>query len=37
MERLSVSASASKAYMRQATNTVNYSGRLPLAQGIEFL
>jgi len=26
-----------KAYMRQATNTVNYSGRLPLAQGVEFL
>ena len=25
-----------KAYMRQATNTVNYSGRLPLAQGVEF-
>ncbi|MGO2026486.1 MAG: aldehyde dehydrogenase family protein, partial [Brevibacterium aurantiacum] len=26
-----------KAYMRQATNTVNYSGELPLAQGVEFL
>ena len=26
-----------KAYMRQATNTVNYSGRLPLAQGVEFI
>ena len=26
-----------KAYMRQATNTVNYSGQLPLAQGVEFL
>jgi aldehyde dehydrogenase (NAD+) len=26
-----------KAYMRQATNTINYSGRLPLAQGVEFL
>jgi aldehyde dehydrogenase (NAD+) len=25
-----------KAYMRRATNTVNYSGELPLAQGIEF-
>jgi aldehyde dehydrogenase (NAD+) len=25
-----------KAYMRQATNTVNYSGQLPLAQGVEF-
>ena len=26
-----------KAYMRQATNTVNFSGELPLAQGVEFL
>ncbi|MFF0903490.1 UNVERIFIED_CONTAM: aldehyde dehydrogenase family protein [Kocuria sp. CPCC 205316] len=26
-----------KAYMRQATNTVNYSGGLPLAQGVKFL
>ncbi len=26
-----------KAYMRQATNTVNYSGELPLAQGVTFL
>src|SRR5690606_34176329 len=25
-----------KAYMRRATSTVNYSGRLPLAQGIRF-
>ena len=25
-----------RAYMRQATNTVNYSGQLPLAQGVEF-
>ncbi|MEU7768768.1 aldehyde dehydrogenase family protein [Nocardia sp. NPDC049190] len=25
-----------KAYMRRATNTVNYSDQLPLAQGIEF-
>jgi aldehyde dehydrogenase (NAD+) len=25
-----------KAYMRRATNTVNYSGSLPLAQGVEF-
>ena len=25
-----------KAYMRRATNTVNYSTELPLAQGIEF-
>ena len=25
-----------KAYMRRATNTVNYSGALPLAQGVEF-
>ena len=25
-----------KAYMRQATNTVNFSGQLPLAQGVEF-
>jgi len=25
-----------KAYMRRATNTVNYSSELPLAQGIEF-
>ncbi len=25
-----------KAYMRRATNTVNYSGALPLAQGIRF-
>ncbi|PRA12174.1 aldehyde dehydrogenase family protein [Arthrobacter sp. MYb211] len=26
-----------RAYMRQATNTVNYSGELPLAQGVKFL
>ncbi|MCI2264754.1 aldehyde dehydrogenase family protein [Sediminivirga luteola] len=26
-----------RAYMRRATNTVNYSGELPLAQGVEFL
>ena len=26
-----------KAYMRQATNTINYSGELPLAQGVKFL
>ena len=26
-----------KAYMRPATNTINYSGELPLAQGVEFL
>ncbi|MCT1655833.1 aldehyde dehydrogenase family protein [Brevibacterium luteolum] len=26
-----------QAYMRQATNTVNYSGELPLAQGVKFL
>jgi aldehyde dehydrogenase (NAD+) len=25
-----------KAYMRRATNTVNYSGELPLAQGVDF-
>jgi aldehyde dehydrogenase (NAD+) len=25
-----------KAYMRRATNTVNYSGELPLAQGVHF-
>jgi aldehyde dehydrogenase (NAD+) len=25
-----------KAYMRRATNTINYSGALPLAQGIKF-
>ncbi|OBH62379.1 aldehyde dehydrogenase [Mycobacterium intracellulare] len=25
-----------RAYMRQSTNTVNYSGELPLAQGVEF-
>ena len=25
-----------KQYMRRATNTVNYSGELPLAQGVEF-
>ena len=25
-----------RSYMRRATNTVNYSGRLPLAQGVEF-
>lgn len=25
-----------QAYMRQSTNTVNYSGELPLAQGVEF-
>ncbi|TFD81493.1 aldehyde dehydrogenase family protein [Cryobacterium psychrophilum] len=26
-----------KNYMRQATNTINYSGMLPLAQGVKFL
>ncbi|MEU6249469.1 aldehyde dehydrogenase family protein [Glycomyces sp. NPDC047010] len=26
-----------QAYMRRATNTVNYSGELPLAQGVKFL
>ena len=26
-----------KAYMRQATNTVNFSGELPLAQGVTFI
>lgn len=26
-----------KAYMRQATNTINFSGELPLAQGVTFL
>src|SRR5699024_1109863 len=26
-----------KAYMRRSTNTVNYSGELPLAQGVKFL
>ena len=26
-----------RAYMRRATNTVNYSTELPLAQGVEFL
>ena len=26
-----------QAYMRQATNTINYSGELPLAQGVEFI
>jgi hypothetical protein len=25
-----------KAYMRRATNTINYSNELPLAQGVEF-
>ncbi|MCW2742569.1 MAG: Aldehyde Dehydrogenase [Blastococcus sp.] len=25
-----------KGYMRRATNTINYSGELPLAQGVEF-
>ncbi|MCB1907630.1 MAG: aldehyde dehydrogenase family protein [Rhodocyclaceae bacterium] len=25
-----------KAYMRRATNTINYSGALPLAQGVDF-
>lgn len=25
-----------RAYMRQATNTINYSGELPLAQGVDF-
>ncbi|RUU74262.1 aldehyde dehydrogenase, partial [Mesorhizobium sp. M7A.F.Ca.MR.362.00.0.0] len=25
-----------KAYMRRATNTVNYSKALPLAQGVSF-
>ena len=25
-----------KAYMRRTTNTVNYSGSLPLAQGVKF-
>ena len=26
-----------KAYMRQATNTINYSGQLPLAQDVKFI
>lgn len=26
-----------KAYMRQATNTINFSGELPLAQGVTFI
>ena len=26
-----------RTYMRQATNTVNFSGKLPLAQGVKFL
>ena len=26
-----------QSYMRPATNTVNYSGQLPLAQGVEFV
>jgi hypothetical protein len=25
-----------RAYMRRATNTVNYSGKSPLAQGVKF-
>jgi aldehyde dehydrogenase (NAD+) len=25
-----------KSYMRRATNTINYSGELPLAQGVRF-
>ena len=25
-----------RAYMRRATNTINYSGELPLAQGVDF-
>jgi aldehyde dehydrogenase (NAD+) len=25
-----------KAYMRRATNTINYSDNLPLAQGVTF-
>jgi aldehyde dehydrogenase (NAD+) len=25
-----------RAYMRRATNTINYSDRLPLAQGVDF-
>ena len=25
-----------KSYMRRATNTINYSGELPLAQGVKF-
>jgi aldehyde dehydrogenase (NAD+) len=25
-----------RAYMRRATNTINYSGELPLAQGVNF-
>ena len=25
-----------KTYMRRATNTVNYSGKVPLAQGVDF-
>ena len=29
-------ADAWKAYMRRATNTINYSRELPLAQGIRF-
>jgi aldehyde dehydrogenase (NAD+) len=26
-----------KQYMRQVTNTINYSGQLPLAQGVSFV
>jgi aldehyde dehydrogenase (NAD+) len=26
-----------RAYMRRATNTINYSGELPLAQGVDFM
>ena len=26
-----------QAYMRPATNTINYSGQLPLAQGVKFI
>jgi aldehyde dehydrogenase (NAD+) len=26
-----------KSYMRQATNTINFSGQLPLAQGVKFI
>ena len=25
-----------RSYMRRATNTINYSGQLPLAQGVDF-
>ena len=35
-EKRRLKADAWKAYMRRATNTVNYSDELPLAQGIKF-